>query len=65
MKITDTTIIKVANSGKDLLQNWIMECNDKKIKGKIKDFVNSTKTNSPTGFSGATILPPVGSAFMK
>ena len=27
-------------------------------------FIKSTKPNSPTGHSGATSLPPIGSAFM-
>ena len=31
---------------------------------KKTSFIRSTKTNSPTGDSGATSLPPVGSAFM-
>ena len=32
----------------------------KKNMGKTRNFIKSTKTNSPTGHSGATILPPVG-----
>ena len=39
-------------------------CNDKNINGKIQNFIKSTKTNSPTSDSGATSLPPIGSAFM-
>ena len=31
---------------------------------KYKVFLRSTKTNSPTGNSGATSLPPIGSACM-
>ena len=31
---------------------------------KNKKFIKSTKTNSPTGDSGASSLPPIGSAFM-
>ena len=30
----------------------------------ISDFIKSTKTNSLSSYSGATILPPIGSAFM-
>ena len=32
--------------------------------GKIQNFVKSTKTNSPTGYSGAASLPPIGNSFM-
>ena len=32
--------------------------------GKITNFRKATKSNSPTGDSGATCLPPIGSAFM-
>ena len=32
--------------------------------GKIQNFIRSTKTNSPTGNSGATNLPPIGDSFM-
>ena len=27
-------------------------------------FIRATKTNSPTGYSGATSVPPIGNAFM-
>ena len=37
----------------------------KKLDGAyITNFSKSTKTNSPTGHTGATSLPPIGSAFM-
>ena len=64
IQITDTTIIKYPNTGGYLLQNWIINCNDKNNNGKIQNFIKSTKTNSPAGFSGATILPPIGNSFM-
>ena len=64
IQITDTTIIKYPNTGGYLLQNWIIKCNDKNNNGKIQNFIKSTKTNSPTGYSGATILPPIGNSFM-
>ena len=32
--------------------------------GKITNFIKSTKTNSPTGYLGATSLPPIGNSFM-
>ena len=62
--ITDTTIIKYPNTGGYLLQNWVIKCNDKNNNGKIQNFIKSTKTNSPTGYSGATSLPPIGNSFM-
>ena len=64
IQITDTTIIKYPNNGGYLLQNWNKRCNDKNNNGKIQNFLRSTKTNSPTGESGATILPPIGDSFM-
>ena len=62
--ITDTTIIIYPNTGGYLLQNWIIRCNDKNNNGKIQNFIKSTKTNNPTGFSGGTSLPPIGNSFM-
>ena len=47
-----------------MLQNWIIECNDLHNNGKIQNFLRSTKTNSPTGSSGAMSLPPIGNTFM-
>ena len=39
-------------------------CNDRSNNGKITIYLKSTKTNSPTGDSGATTLPPIGISFM-
>ena len=64
IQITDTTIIKYPNNGGYLLQNWNIKANDRNNKGKISNFIISTKTNSPTGDSGATSLPPIGNSFM-
>ena len=64
IQLTDTTVMKAGNSGGYLLQNWNIRCNDKNNNGKISNFIKSTKTNSPTGGSGATSLPPIGTAFM-
>ena len=47
-----------------LLQNWNIKCNDKNNNGKIQNFIKSTKTDSPTGHSGATNLPQIGNSFM-
>ena len=64
IQITDTTFFKYPDTGGYLLQNSIIKCNDKNNKGKIQNFIKSTKTNSPTGYSGATSLPPIGNSFM-
>ena len=50
--------------GGDSLQKWNIKCNFKIIQSKITDFIKSTKTNSPTGFAGATSLPPIGNSFL-
>ena len=64
ISITDITEIKFPNSGNALLQKWKIYCNNKNNQSGISDFIKSTKTYSPTGYSGATSLPPTGSAFM-
>ena len=64
IQITDTTEIKYPNIGSDLLQKWNIKCNNKNNISKVGDFIKSTKTNSLTGYSGATSLPPIGTAFM-
>ena len=64
IQLTHTTIIKYPNNGGYLLQNWNIRCNDKNKNGKIQNFLRSTKTNSPTGDSGATSLPLIGDSFM-
>ena len=64
IQIGDTTILKYPNSGSDLLQNWVIKCNDRIINGKYQNFIKSTKTNSPTGYSGAESLPFIGNSFM-
>ena len=64
IQTTDATIIKDPNTGGYLLQNWVIKCNDKNINDEIQKNIKSTKTNSPTGYSGATILPSIGNSFM-
>ena len=64
IQITDTTIIKNPNTSGYLLQNWVIKCNDKNNNGKIQNFIKSTKTNTPTGCSKATNLPPIGNSFL-
>ena len=64
ISITDITEIKFPNSGNALLRKWKIYCNNKNNQSRINDFIKSTKTNSPTGFSGAMTLPPIGNSFM-
>ena len=64
IQITDTTIIKNGNTGANLLQKWDIKCIARNNTGKIHWFVKSTRINSPTSFSGATSLPPIGDSFM-
>ena len=61
IQITDLTTIKASNSGGYCLQSWNIKCNDA---GKVQSFLKSTKTNSPTGSSGAISLPSIGDSFM-
>ena len=56
--------MKAGNTGGYLLPYWKIICNDKNNSAETGNFNKSTKTNSPTGSSGATTLPPVGNAFM-
>ena len=64
IRFTVKTTMKAGNTGGYLLPYWKIVCNDKINSGKIQNFIKSTKTNSPTGNSGATSLPPISSAFM-
>ena len=64
IQIIDTTEIKYPNIGSGLLQKWNIKCNNKNNISKVGDFLKSTKTNSPTGHSGASSLPPIGNSFM-
>ena len=64
IEITDSTIIKYPNTGGYLLQNWVIKCDDKNNNGKIQNFIESAKSNTPTVYSGAESLPPIGDSFM-
>ena len=66
LQITHTTEIEFPKTGSDLLQKWNIKSNNKNKNNvsKVGNFINSTTTNSPTGYSGAKKLPPIGSAFM-
>ena len=59
-----TTIIKAGNTGLPVSPYWKNICNDKNNNAKVSNFIETTKTNSPTGYSGATILPPIGNSYM-
>ena len=59
----DTTETKVPNTGSDFLQKWYNKCNNKNNDSTVGNFIKSTKISSPTGQSGATILPPGGISF--
>ena len=64
IQITDATEMKYPYIGSDLLQKWNIKCNNKNNQSRITDFIKSTKTNSPTGYSGSTSLPLIGDSFM-
>ena len=64
LQFTDTTIIKHRNTGGHFLQNWVIKCNDKNNKYKRQNFIKTTKTNSPTSYSGAESLLRIGNSFM-
>ena len=64
IQITDTTEMRYPNIGSDLLQKWNIKCNNKNNQSRITDFIKSTKTHSPTSYSGAESLPPIGNSFM-
>ena len=64
IQITDTTKIKFPNIRSDLLQKCNIKCKNKNNDSKVGNFLKSTRTNSPTGESGATTLPPIGNSFM-
>ena len=64
IKLTDITIIIYPNTGGYLLQNWLINCNDKNNNSKIQNFIKSTKTSSGTANSGAGSKPPIGNSFM-
>ena len=64
IQLTDTTEMRHPNIGSELLQKWNIKCNNKNNIPKEGDFIKSTKTNSPTGYSGATSLPPIGNSLM-
>ena len=63
-QFTDTKFISYLSSGGSLLQNWKTKSNDKNKNSKIQNLIKSTKTNSLTGQSETTSLPPISDSFM-
>ena len=63
-QLIDIAVVKAGNTGGYLLPYWKILCNDENNSGEISNFIKSTKTNSPTTDAGATIFPPIGTAFM-
>ena len=57
-------MIKAPNAGEYLLQQSVKKINDIKIAGKLKCFVNSSKSSSLTQKSGTTSLPSIEIFFM-
>ena len=64
IQLTDVTEIRYPNIGITLLPKWKIKNLNKLNGAKLGNFLKSTITNSPTADSGATSLPPIGSAFM-
>ena len=63
IQILDTRTIKYPNTGGYLFQSWIINCNGGNDAGKIQNIMKSSKTNSPTCYSGATSLPAISDIF--
>ena len=64
VQIIDITEIRSPCTENILLQKWKIDNFIKNDDSKIGKFLKSTKTNSPTGDSGADGLPPIGDSFM-
>ena len=64
IQTTDTTINEYPNTDGYFLQKWVLKCNDKNNSGKIENPIKSTKTDSPTSYSEAELLPPIGNSFV-
>ena len=64
IQLTDETVRREGNSGQDALPKWKILSNNKSGYNKITRFIKTTRSSSPTGHSGATSLPPIGTSFM-
>ena len=60
LQIADTTTIFYPNTGTDLLQNWVVKCNDKNISSEIQSFIKSSRTTTPNPNTGSNNLPLIG-----
>ena len=64
IQITVTMEINFPNLGSDFLPKWEIKCNNNENNdSKVGNFINSTITNDPTSYSGATSPPPFGNSF--
>ena len=64
MQLVDVTEIRFSNIGYDLLPKRRIKNLHKNNGTKAGNFLKSTATSSPTSYSGATTLLPIGTAFM-
>ena len=64
IQLIDVTEMGSPNTGYDLLPKWRIKNINKNNGTKAGIFLKSTITSPPTSQSGATSLPPIGSAFM-
>ena len=64
IRIIDIREMRYPDIGGHLLQKWNIKCNKRIIQSRINDFIEATKTNSPTSESAAESLPPIGSSFV-
>ena len=64
IQLLDVSEIKFPNTGSDLLLKWNIICINKHNDSRLKDFIKSTRTNSPTPNTGSTLSPPMGNSFM-
>ena len=64
IQMTDITEIRNANTGQMLLQEWILKCVNENYIAKLKTFLKSPTSTSPTAQSGASSIPSIGWNFM-
>ena len=62
IQLSNTTFIKQLN-GQYLLLQWKLICNDKNNNGIVFNFIRAARSSSPTDYSGASSLPPIGTSF--
>ena len=57
-----TTVVKTSKTGGYFLQQRNIKSNRKNNTGKLSKFIQTAKTNNPTGKNGTTSLLPIGDA---